>query len=112
MDTIDVSNLNRQFLFRPNHVGMSKARVLKEQLERPGIEISYDHASVFESQYKPEFIEQFSLVFNALDNIPARKHINRLCLAAKVPLFDAGTNGFKGNASPILGKQTRCYECT
>lgn len=28
LDTIDVSNLNRQFLFQKPHVGMSKAKVL------------------------------------------------------------------------------------
>jgi ubiquitin-like 1-activating enzyme E1 B len=30
LDTIDVSNLNRQFLFRPEHVGKSKALIASE----------------------------------------------------------------------------------
>jgi aspartate kinase len=37
-----------------------------------------------------------------LDNVEARRHVNRLCLAAKVPLIDSGTTGYTGQVNPIF----------
>lgn len=48
MDTIDVSNLNRQFLFQKQHVGQSKAKVARESALRfnPDAKIVAHHADV------------------------------------------------------------------
>lgn len=48
MDTIETSNLNRQFLFRKHHVGESKAKVAAEAVRRfrPGAKIQADQVSV------------------------------------------------------------------
>ena len=39
---------------------------------------------------------KFALVLNALDNRAARSHVNRMCLAADVPLVESGTAGYLG----------------
>lgn len=113
LDTIDVSNLNRQFLFRNEHVGLSKAVVAAEAVKvfNPDIKIIPHHGNIKDSKFGVSFIAKFVLVLNALDNIDARRHVNRLCLSANVYLIDAGTTGYLGQIMPIFKKKTACYEC-
>lgn len=49
---------------------------------------------------------------NALDNLAARRHVNRVCLAAGVPLIESGTAGYLGQVQVIKGGVSECYECT
>ncbi|KAI7512918.1 putative ubiquitin-like activating enzyme [Hortaea werneckii] len=113
LDTIDLSNLNRQFLFRKQHIKKPKAVVAKETASafNPSVNIDAHHASVFDSQYNVEFFESFDLVFNALDNLAARRHVNKMCLAADVPLIESGTTGFNGQVQTIKKGVTECYDC-
>ena len=48
------------------------------------------HANIKEAEFNIKFYQQFNIVLNALDNVEARRHVNRMCLAAKVPLIDSG----------------------
>jgi ubiquitin-like 1-activating enzyme E1 B len=48
---------------------------------------------------------------NGLDNLDARRHVNRLCLAAEVPLVESGTTGFLGQVTVHVKGKTECYEC-
>lgn len=113
MDTIEVSNLNRQFLFRQSHVGQSKAKVARDAVLRirPQISITPYHANVKDPDFNVDFFKQFSVILNGLDNLDARRHVNRLCLAAGVPLVESGTTGFLGQVTVHIKGQTECYEC-
>ena len=37
------------------------------------------------------YVSQFTLVMNALDNLAARRHVNRVCVASGIPLVESGT---------------------
>uniref|UniRef100_A0A8C7VWE3 SUMO-activating enzyme subunit 2 n=1 Tax=Oncorhynchus mykiss TaxID=8022 RepID=A0A8C7VWE3_ONCMY len=113
LDTIDVSNLNRQFLFQKKHVGKSKAQVAKESVLQfcPTANITAYHDSIMNPEYNVEFFRNFMLVMNALDNRAARNHVNRMCLAADIPLIESGTAGYLGQVTVIKKGLTECYEC-
>ena len=113
LDTIDLSNLNRQFLFRKHHIKKPKALVAKQTASQfnPSVSIDAHHGSIFDSKYDVEFFEGFDVVFNALDNLAARRHVNKMCLAADVPLIESGTTGFNGQVQAIKKGVTECYDC-
>lgn len=113
MDTIETSNLNRQFLFRKHHVGHSKAQVAKEAVSKfcPDAKIVAHHGNVKDSTFDVDFFRKFDVVMNGLDNLEARRHVNRLCLAADVPLVESGTTGYLGQVTVHIKGLTECFEC-
>ncbi|POR38353.1 Ubiquitin-activating enzyme E1-like protein [Tolypocladium paradoxum] len=114
LDTIDLSNLNRQFLFRQEHIKKSKALIAKEAARKfnPNVEVVAHHANIKDAEFNVSWFGQFKIVFNALDNLEARRHVNKMCLAADVPLIESGTTGFNGQVEVIRKGVTACYDCT
>lgn len=117
LDTIDVSNLNRQFLFRSQHVGMPKCVVACEAAmamsSAQDAEYVPHHGNVCDNnKFNVQYVSQFSLILNALDNVVARRRVNRLALASAVPLVEAGTTGYLGQVTVIdKASNVECYEC-
>lgn len=120
MDTIDVSNLNRQFLFRECDIGQPKSTTAAAFVQKrvPGVQIT---PHVCRIQDKDEaFYMQFHLIICGLDSVEARRWINATLVhmvdeerpASLKPLIDGGTEGLKGQARVILPTITSCYECS
>ncbi|CAD7698697.1 unnamed protein product [Ostreobium quekettii] len=125
MDTIDVSNLNRQFLFRMQDVGKPKAEIAAARIKEhvSGITVTPHFCRIEE---KPiSFYEDFLLVVLGLDSIEARRYMNSVMCsflqyddegnpdpATIKPMIDGGSEGFKGHARVILPGLSPCFECT
>ncbi|KAL4067887.1 hypothetical protein J3A83DRAFT_4254898 [Scleroderma citrinum] len=120
MDTIDISNLNRQFLFRPADVGKPKAIIAAEYIMRrvPGVKVTPYFGKIQDKD--DSYYMQFNLVICGLDSVEARRWINATLVnlvdpenpESLKPLIDGGTEGFKGQARVILPTVTSCYECS
>ncbi|KAK9458752.1 uncharacterized protein V1516DRAFT_714224 [Lipomyces oligophaga] len=113
LDTIDLSNLNRQFLFGHEHIKKSKALVARETALKfnPDARLVAHHDNIKDPKFNVKWFQSFDLVFNALDNLDARRHVNRLCLTSEVPLIESGTTGFNGQVQVIVNGKTECYDC-
>ena len=118
MDTIDVSNLNRQFLFRQSDVGKPKADVAASfvMTRVPDVRITPHNCKI--QDFNEDFYMQFTLVICGLDSIEARRWINATLIdmvsdspESLKPLIDGGTEGFKGQARVILPTISSCIEC-
>uniref|UniRef100_A0A671UHQ0 NEDD8-activating enzyme E1 catalytic subunit n=1 Tax=Sparus aurata TaxID=8175 RepID=A0A671UHQ0_SPAAU len=124
MDTIDVSNLNRQFLFRPKDVGRPKAEVAADFINSriPGCKVVPHFKKI--QDFDDSFYRQFHIIVCGLDSIIARRWMNGMLISllsyedgvldpsSIIPLIDGGTEGFKGNARVILPGMTACIDCT
>ncbi|KAK7687421.1 E1 ubiquitin-activating protein [Cerrena zonata] len=116
MDSIEKSNLNRQFLFRPKDVGKNKSDVaaqavqvmnpdLKGKIESKLEKVGSDTEHIFDDN----FWNNLDFVTNALDNVDARTYVDRRCIFYKKPLLESGTLGTKGNTQVVIPNLTESY---
>ncbi|GAB69087.1 ubiquitin-activating enzyme e1 [Plasmodium cynomolgi strain B] len=113
-DNIEVSNLNRQFLFRRENVGKSKSLVASEIIKKknPNMNVESLETKVGtenEHLFNEKFWTKQNMIVNALDNIQARQYVDNKCVWYSKPLFESGTLGTKGNVQIILPFLTQSY---
>lgn len=114
MDTIEKSNLNRQFLFRPWDVTKMKSETAAAAVKQmnPSVRITGHQNRVgpdTEKIYDDDFFESLDGVANALDNVDARMYMDRRCVYYRKPLLESGTLGTKGNVQVVIPFLTESY---
>ena len=116
-DSIELSNLSRQFLFREKHISKPKALVAARVVESMspeycGGKIIAKLDKVWEESediFTDEFFQAQTLCLNALDNIRARVYMDQRCVRNSTPLLESGTLGPKCHVQVIVPFMTENY---
>jgi len=115
-DVIEVSNLNRQFLFREKHLRLPKsstaaaAVIQMNKNLKNNIYAKLDKVwEETEQIFTDKFFSSLSLVANALDNIRARRYVDSRCVSNRIPLLESGTLGPKGHVQVVVPYKTESY---
>ena len=114
-DKIELSNLNRQFLFRENNIGQYKSEVSKDFAKKMNNSIninSYTNIVCPETEniFSDNFWDNQNIIFNAVDNIKARMYINEKVTIHQKYHVDAGTLGVNSSSCFFLKNLSSTYK--
>ncbi|PIO74143.1 ubiquitin-activating enzyme E1 [Teladorsagia circumcincta] len=114
MDQIEISNLNRQFLFRMDDVGSKKSVVAARGVKVFNKDVNIEALAERVGQdtehiFNDDFFAELDGVANALDNVDARRYMDRRCVYYCLPLLESGTMGTKGNTQVVYPHLTESY---
>ena len=103
MDTIDVTNLNRQFLFRDEDVGASKAETAARRVRERvrGCSVTPHHGRIEDKE--DDWYRQFDIIALGLDSLEARAYINAVCCGFLE--YDEEGNVNPSTIKPLRGRR-------
>lgn len=111
-DRVELTDLNRQFLYREGDIGRIKTLCAKEYIEERNSEI---HVSTFSLSLNAMNAEQVlrgaGVVLDCVDNDETRILVSRACRNLGIPIVEAGICGFYGYVLPVLPGVSACIEC-
>lgn len=113
-DQIEKSNLSRQFLFKDKDIKKFKSLQARKAILKMRPEINVEALTLkvekeSEIKFNKKFYDLIDCVFNALDNIEARKYVDSKCIDYDLPLFESGTLGTKAHSQTIIPYLTESY---
>ena len=110
-DRVELSNLARQTLYRPDDCGLFKCDVLAALLRKQNPHV---HIKAFATRPSAELLAQLgadcSLLLDCTDNFDSRLLLNQQSRALKLPLFSASVSANQAQLY-LLDQTGPCYQC-
>ena len=111
-DTIELSNLQRQILFREQDIGRNKALVIGEQLAGLNSKTKWTiYQQFLSAENAHNIVADYDVILDASDNYSTRYLLNSVCRTLKKPLVSASIFQFEAQLSVFNHQDGPCYQC-
>ncbi len=111
-DTVDLSNLQRQILYKTKDIGQSKALIATQcfQALNPDTTINTYHQRLTTTNAH-DIIKDYHFVLDCTDNFASKFLIADTCHQTNTPYSHAGISQCTGQLMTVLPGQTACFRC-
>jgi adenylyltransferase/sulfurtransferase len=113
-DKVDLTNLQRQILYRTDSVGTAKVEAARAALSalNPEVEI-VPLAQRVDAKNLDSLVEESDVVLDCSDNFATRHALNRACVAARKPLVSGAAIRFDAQVAvfDLRKPDAPCYAC-
>lgn len=110
-DTVDVSNLQRQFFFETKDCGKKKSQVLSDRIISLNPDITVDcHDAFIDEKKAMAYFRNVDFVVDATDNPASKGMVEKVCRELGKPCCIGGVSGFRGQVMSIAPGQIMMSE--
>lgn len=112
-DNVDITNLQRQVIYRTADAGKPKANTSAEILKLLNPHISFEtYQTALDSDNALKIIEKYDVVADCTDNFATRYLVNDACVLLNKPFIYGAIFRFEGQVSTFnLSPQSPTYRC-
>ncbi|NNJ88696.1 MAG: sulfurtransferase [Eudoraea sp.] len=111
-DIIELSNLQRQVLYKEEDLGKQKIQIAYDTLKRLNSETNLRVHDTFLTRGNAlDILGDYDLIIDASDNFATRYLINDACVILNKPFVSGAIHGFEGQVSVFNYKDGPTYRC-
>jgi adenylyltransferase/sulfurtransferase len=111
-DTVELTNLNRQFLHLERSIGKNKAESAKETLAYINSEVTVEPiAQKLAEDNVDNIVGQADIILDCLDNFSDRHTLNLSAIEKGIPMVHGAIWGLEGRVTFLHPPATPCLRC-